>query len=218
MTSEAEGAEDLIPIVPKDLFGPIEAILIQTSEPVDVITLAEVVDAPVGAVEEALGQLVEHYSDTNHGFELREVAGGWRFWSKADYAKQVETWVTSGQQAKLSQAALETLAVIAYLQPISRQRISSIRGVNVDSVVKTLVARGLIEESETDEQTHAQLFSTSELFLEKLGLASLDDLPPLAPLLPEATELADELNRATHNVDLDQTTLTGSVKESENLE
>lgn len=173
--------------------GAIEAILIQGSDPIDEATMAEAIGVPTEYVEQALAILVEKYQPDSCGFELRKLAGGWRYWSKASYSEVLERWVVSGQQAKLSQAALETLSVIAYLQPIGRQRVSAIRGVNVDSVVKTLMARGLVEEAELDEQTHAQLFVTTDLFLEKMGLATLDDLPPLAPLLPEATQLDAEL-------------------------
>ena len=125
------------------------------------------------------------------GFELREVAGGWRIYSRSDYAQLVTDFVVEGNSSRLSQAALETLAVVAYLQPVSRSRVSAIRGVNVDGVVRTLVQRGLLTAYEREEASGSVLYSTTPLFLEKLGLGSLDELPDIAPLLPGTDQLDD---------------------------
>lgn len=125
------------------------------------------------------------------GFELREVAGGWRIYARSDHAQLVTDFVVEGSSSRLSQAALETLAVVAYLQPVSRSRVSAIRGVNVDGVVRTLVQRGLLTAWERDEASGSVLYSTTPLFLEKLGLGSLDELPDIAPLLPGTDQLDD---------------------------
>lgn len=182
----------------------LEAILMVTEKPVTEHALAAVIGYPAEEVREALLALQAEFNgytegDTQahpeaiRGFELRSVAGGWRIYSRAEYADLVGAFVLEGQTARLSQAALETLAVIAYRQPVSRARISAIRGVNVDSVVRTLVARGLIEELGPDPETTALLYGTTELFLEKLGLGSVEELPQIAPLLPGIENL-DEVD------------------------
>ena len=170
----------------------LEAILLVTDVPVAAITLAQVVERPTGEVEAVLAELAQEYDEQGRGFELRQVAGGWRLYTRAECAPFVERFVLDGQQARLTQAALETLAVIAYRQPVTRQRVSAVRGVNVDGVVRTLVARGLITEAGTDEDTGATRYQTTGYFLERLGLQSLDELPSLAPLLPELDDLADD--------------------------
>jgi segregation and condensation protein B len=169
----------------------LEAVLLVADEPVPVATLAEVVEQPAEDVERVLRALQEDYRTGDRGFELRPVGGGWRLYTRPDCAPYVERFVLDGQQARLTQAALETLAVIAYRQPVTRSRVSAVRGVNVDGVVRTLVGRGLVTERGRDEESGAVLYGTTGLFLERLGLASLDDLPPLAPLLPELSELSD---------------------------
>ncbi|WP_028709355.1 SMC-Scp complex subunit ScpB [Propionicicella superfundia] len=184
MTHDAGSAE---------LAGPIEAILMQATEPVAAVDLARAVGAPVPDVERALAALVAFYDETGRGFELRRVAGGWRYYTRAEHADAIAAWVIDGQQAKLSQAALETLAIVAYLQPVPRSRIAAIRGVNVDGVVRTLVLRDLIGEVGRDPVTGAALFATTSSFLERLGLDSLDELPPIAPHLPDASVLEAEL-------------------------
>ncbi|GAA1396246.1 SMC-Scp complex subunit ScpB [Luteococcus peritonei] len=173
--------------------GPLEALLLMADEPMTTETLAEAVQESVEVVELALTTLREFYDRSQRGFELRRVGGGWRYWTRAEHAELISAWVVSGQSNKLSQAALETLSVIAYLQPISRARVSAVRGVNVDGVVRTLLARGLVTEAGADEQTGAMVFSTTDYFLERMGLASLDELPPLAPHLPDASALEAEL-------------------------
>lgn len=175
------------------LGAALEAIILQATEPVPATDLARALDVPVGDVEGALADLVRFYDDNGRGFELRSVAGGWRYYSRPEYAEAIAAWVIDGQQAKLSQAALETLAIVAYTQPVARSRIAAIRGVNVDGVVRTLALRDLIAEVGRDPVTGAALFATTTAFLERLGLSSLDDLPPIAPHLPAASLLEAEL-------------------------
>ncbi|MGO4958129.1 SMC-Scp complex subunit ScpB [Luteococcus sp. Sow4_B9] len=185
------------------LEGALEALLLMAEEAMPTATLAEAVQAPVDVVELALTNLVDFYDRSERGFELRKVGGGWRYWTRAEHADLISAWVVSGQSNKLSQAALETLSVIAYLQPISRARVSAVRGVNVDGVVRTLLARGLVSEAGTDEQTGATVFSTTDYFLERMGLSSLEELPPLAPHLPDASALEQELSQLAATVDVD---------------
>jgi segregation and condensation protein B len=175
-----------------DLVGPIEAILLVVDEPLPAVTLAQVLEQPLPVVEKALHALADSYTRERRGIDLREVAGGWRFYTREEYAEIVERFVLDGQQARLTQAALETLAVIAYRQPVSRGRVSAIRGVNCDGVVRTLLNRGLIEEAGTDDESGATLYRTTSYFLERLGLRSLDELPSLAPYLPEIDEIDAE--------------------------
>lgn len=179
-----------------DLHGPLEALLLMATEPLGAVELAEAVQAPVPQVEQALAELTAFYDETGRGFELRRVGAGWRYYTRPEYADLIGAWVVEGQQARLSQAALETLAVVAYLQPISRGRVSAVRGVNVDGVMRTLVTRELVEEVARDEESGAMLFGTTAHFLERMGLTSLDQLPPIAPHLPEATSLEQELAAA----------------------
>jgi segregation and condensation protein B len=173
--------------------GALEALLLLAAEPVTEFELAQAVGVPESMVAETLAELVAFYDETGRGFELRQVAGGWRYYTREEYADLITRYVTEGQQSKLSQAALETLAVVTYTQPISRGRVSAVRGVNVDGVMRTLLARGLIEEAGHDPESGAVLFATTSYFLERMGLQSLDELPPLAPLLPEVEELEAEL-------------------------
>ncbi len=178
---------------PQDLGRALEALLIMADTPVPATDLAAACGVPVPAVERAIGKLVDFYDSADRGFELRQVAGGWRYYTAADQADLVGRWVVQGQSSRLSRAAVETLAVIAYLQPVARSRVSGVRGVSVDAVVRTLLARDLIGEVGQDERTGAVLLGTTDRFLEALGLASLDDLPPIAPLLPDASVLEREL-------------------------
>ena len=131
------------------------------------------------------------------GFTLKKIAGGWRFYSHPDLAAVVERFVLDGQQARLTQAALETLSVVAYRQPVSRARVSAIRGVNVEAVMKTLITRGLVEESGIEHETGAILYITTSYFLDRLGLNALEDLPALAPYLPNLDRLDDILDSLT---------------------
>lgn len=174
----------------------VEALLLMATEPVSELTLAEALTVPVEVVSSACDQLREFYDQTGRGFELRHVGGGWRLWTRPEHGELIAHWVLEGQQSKLSQAALETLAVIAYLQPISRSRVSAVRGVNVDGVVRTLLSRGLVEEVEQQGEQHGPaLFRTTDHFLERMGLESVEQLPPLAPHLPDAVDLESELAR-----------------------
>lgn len=177
-----------------DTFAPaLEALLMLATEPVSAADLAEAVGEPEAAVDAALAELAAFYDSTGRGFELRHVGGGWRYYTREEHAELISTWLLEGQRGSLSQAALETLAVVAYLQPISRGRVSAVRGVNVDGVMRTLATRDLIEEVGRDPETGARLFATTGYFLERMGLSTLDELPPLAPHLPEASALEAEL-------------------------
>ncbi|GLZ10723.1 segregation and condensation protein B [Actinomadura sp. NBRC 104425] len=177
----APSAEDQGP----GLRASIEAILLVVDEPVSEVTLAQLLERPRQEIAATLRELSAEYTAQGRGFDLREVAGGWRFYTRDVCAPVVERFVTDGQQARLTQAALETLAVVAYRQPVSRARVSAIRGVNSDGVIRTLLLRGLIEEAGQDPESHANLYRTTGYFLERLGLRSLDELPDLAPYLPE---------------------------------
>jgi segregation and condensation protein B len=171
------------------LRAQLEAVLLTAEEPIPSITLAERLAVPLPDVESTVRQLAEEYLADGRGFELREVGGGWRYYTAASAGEYVERFVLAGQTARLSQAALETLAVIAYQQPVSRGRIAAVRGVNVDGVVRTLLTRRLIEESGVDPEGGAMTYRTTTYFLERIGLRDLSELPPLAPLLPEADEI-----------------------------
>jgi segregation and condensation protein B len=171
------------------LRAALEAVLFVSDAPVSVASLASGLDVPEPAVEAALAELATGYDERGAGVELRAVAGGVRLYTRPAVAPSVERFLQDGQRTRLSQAALETLAVIAYRQPVTRSRIAAIRGVNVDGVVRTLLSRGLIVESGTDAETGAGLFRTTELFLERMGMSSLDELPSLAPLLPDLAGL-----------------------------
>jgi segregation and condensation protein B len=192
MSSETpEGAEAA---TGPGLRASLEAILLVADEPVPVVVLAQVLERPRNVVEAELRDLAASYLAEDHGFDLREIAGGWRFYTREDCAPLVERFVSDGQEVRLTQAALETLAVVAYRQPVSRARVSAVRGVNCDGVMRTLVLRGLTEESGTDRETGAILYRTTGYFLERLGLASLEDLPDLAPFLPENIEDIEDEN------------------------
>jgi segregation and condensation protein B len=166
----------------------LEAILLVADEPVPVVVLAQVLERPRNEVTAELKALAEEYATQDRGFDLREIAGGWRFYTREDCAPLVERFVSDSQEVRLTQAALETLAVVAYRQPVNRARVSAVRGVNCDSVMRTLVLRGLVEETGTDAETGAILYRTTGYFLERLGLACLEDLPDLAPFLPDDIE------------------------------
>jgi segregation and condensation protein B len=173
----------------------LEAILLVVDEPVAEVVLAQVLERPRDEVSRALRELAASYDAQHRGYDLRQVAGGWRFYTREECAPVVERFVRDGQEVRLTQAALETLAVVAYRQPVSRARVSAVRGVNVDGVMRTLLTRGLVEEHGTDPETGAVLYGTTSVFLERLGLTDVDELPALAPYLPEADAL-DELPEA----------------------
>lgn len=189
----SEQEADTLAVPVGDLKPSLEALLMIADQPLDPVTLATAVGHPREAVEAALSELAGEYDDSGRGFDLRNVAGGWRYYTREEFAPVVEAFVLEGQQARLTQAALETLAVVAYKQPVSRARVSAIRGVNVDGVMRTLLTRGLVEEAGSDESTGAHLYRTTGYFLERIGVNSLDELPELAPYLPEMDDLEGEL-------------------------
>ncbi|WP_433732163.1 SMC-Scp complex subunit ScpB [Actinoplanes sp. CA-051413] len=187
-TRTEEEAEPLPPMDDAELRAALEAILLVVDEPVAEMQLAQIVEQPTERVAGMLEDISARYTAAGHGFDLRRAAGGWRLYTRPEYAAYVERFVLDGQSVRLTQAALETLAVVAYKQPVTRSRISAIRGVNCDGVMRTLTTRGLIEECGTEGETGAFLYRTTALFLEKLGLNSVDQLPPLAPFLPDDVE------------------------------
>jgi len=174
------------------LRAAIEAVLLVVDEPVAEVVLAQVMERPTEEVGRVLRELAADYDESGRGFELRQVSGGWRLYTRAACAPFVERFVRDGQQARLTQAALETLAVVAYRQPVSRSRVAAIRGVNVDAVMRTLVSRGLVTEVGTEHDSGAILYATTPHFLERLGLSSLEDLPPLSDYLPDPYSLDEE--------------------------
>ena len=194
-TAGHPGTADL----PGGVRSAVEAVLMVVDQPVSAADLAAALEVPVADTAAALAELRSEYdgytgegpAGAPRGFELREVAGGWRIFSRTEYAPVVSKFVLEGQTARLTQAALETLAVVAYRQPVSRARVSAIRGVNVDSVVRTLVQRGLVEDAGIEAETGSMLYRTTSYFLERLGLGSLEELPLLAPHLPGLENLAE---------------------------
>ncbi|WP_405136056.1 SMC-Scp complex subunit ScpB [Nocardia sp. NBC_01388] len=173
----------------------LEAMLLVVDAPAPVDLLANAVnDTPV-RVERALREMSAELSARRSGMDLRFVGDGWRYYTRTEFAPYVERMLLDGARTKLTRAALETLAVIAYRQPVTRARVSAVRGVNIDGVIRTLLARGLLTEAGTDAETNGTLYVTTELFLERIGLASLSDLPALAPLLP-GVDLIDEINES----------------------
>ncbi|MEL5990658.1 SMC-Scp complex subunit ScpB [Microbacterium phosphatis] len=191
-TAEADREE-----LPGGVAQRLEAILMIADEPLGVGALATAVKAPVKEVRRALAALVADYDGVEgapaRGFELREVGGGWRFYVRGEYDDMVAAYIGGQAPARLSQAALETLAVIAYKQPVTRSQVASIRAVNVDSVVRTLLARGLVTEISTHPETGAILYGTTDLLLQQLGINSLEELPPISPLLDDGSDGFDEV-------------------------
>ncbi|WP_052681735.1 SMC-Scp complex subunit ScpB [Saccharothrix sp. ST-888] len=170
----------------------LEAILLVVDEPATEAHLAEVLERPRAEVAAVLRELSAEYTAQGRGFDLRQVAGGWRFYTRSECSPAVDRYVLDGRQSRLTQAALETLAVIAYRQPVSRGRVSAVRGVNCDGVMRTLVQRGLVEETGSEPETGAILYRTTNYFLERMGLRGLDELPELAPFLPEVDDVEAE--------------------------
>lgn len=181
--------DEVVSLGAPSLKSAIEAILLVVDEPVSVLTIAQVTNTPEIEVNKELKKLQKEFEQRDGGITLREVAGGWRFYTNEHSAEVVERFLKDGMTARLTQASLETLAVIAYKQPVSRGRIAAIRGVNVDGVVRTLLNRGLIEESGSETDSQAILYKTTPYFLERLGIASLDELPPVADYLPNMAAL-----------------------------
>jgi segregation and condensation protein B len=193
----AEPARSDIPTIPVQIDRAIEAILMVADEPQSLVSMATSLSTPVSAVRKAVARLVADFDGENgsirRGFQLREVAGGWRIYVRDEFDDIARDFVLTQNPTKLSQAALETLAVIAYKQPISRASIASIRAVNVDSVVRTLVGRGLITEAFTDSETGAINYATTDVLLTQLGINSLGELPQISPLLNDGTDGFDDL-------------------------
>ena len=177
---------DLAALEPQSLKGALEALLLVSSDPVSASALASVLDAAPGEVASLLAELKVEYEEANRGFQLREVAGGWRLFTHPAFHEQVEAFVLSWDTQRLSQAALETLAVIAYHQPVTRETVKGIRGVNSDGVISSLVDKGLVRELGRDPQRgQAIIYGTTNAFLEKFGLRSLKDLPDLEQFAPD---------------------------------
>jgi segregation and condensation protein B len=174
-----------------ELGAVLEALLLVVDTPVTVDALAAAIQQPAYRVAAKLASMAEELTARQSGIDLREAGGGWRMYTRSLYAPYVERLLLDGSRSKLTRAALETLAVVAYRQPVTRARVSAVRGVNVDAVMRTLLARGLITEAGTDTDTGATTFATTELFLERLGLSSLADLPDIAPLLPDVDVIDD---------------------------
>jgi segregation and condensation protein B len=174
-----------------ELGAVLEALLLVVDTPVTIDALAAAIQQPAYRVSAKLALMAQELSARQSGIDLREAGGGWRMYTRSLYAPYVERLLLDGSRSKLTRAALETLAVVAYRQPVTRARVSAVRGVNVDAVMRTLLARGLITEAGTDSDSGATTFSTTELFLERLGLNSLTDLPDIAPLLPDVDVIDD---------------------------
>ncbi|WP_370965401.1 SMC-Scp complex subunit ScpB [Amycolatopsis sp. cg9] len=189
----ASGDISLLPDVSSDeaLEAALESLLLVVDSPASEELLAETLEQPKARIVVALRTMAQKFTDRTSGIDLRRVGEGWRFYTRDVYAPFVEKLLLDGQRSKLTRAALESLAVIAYRQPVTRARVAAVRGVNVDGVIRTLLARGLIEEMGTDPDTTGTLYVTTELFLERLGLSSLNDLPAIAPLLPEVDTIDD---------------------------
>src|ERR1700737_2221709 len=178
-----------------ELTAVLEALLLVVDPPVPAARVATVTQQTTGRVAAALERMATEFADRGSGVDLREAGGGWRMYTRARFAPYVEKLLLDGARSKLTRAALETLAVVAYRQPVTRARVSAVRGVNVDAVMRTLLARGLITEAGADTDTGAAMFVTTELFLERLGLSSLSDLPDIAPMLPDI-DMIDDLSES----------------------
>jgi segregation and condensation protein B len=178
-----------------ELGAALEALLLVVDTPVTVAQLAVATDQPAYRVAAKLQVMADELTARDSGIDLREAGGGWRMYTRARFAPYVERLLLDGARSKLTRAALETLAVVAYRQPVTRARVSAVRGVNVDAVMRTLLARGLITEAGSDPDTGAVTFATTELFLERLGLTSLTDLPDIAPLLP-GVDVIDDISES----------------------
>jgi segregation and condensation protein B len=179
------------PMDADELGRVLEALLLVVDTPVTVEALATATEQPVYRIATKLGFMADELADRDSGIELRQNGEGWRLYTRARFAPYVEKLLLDGTRTKLTRAALETLAVVAYRQPVTRARVSAVRGVNVDAVMRTLLARGLITEMGADPDSGAVAFATTELFLERLGLTSLADLPDIAPLLPDVDAIED---------------------------
>ncbi|MFB2556909.1 SMC-Scp complex subunit ScpB [Herbiconiux liangxiaofengii] len=198
MTTEVELDGVTAAAAPVDVDRALEAIFMVADEPQSLVSLATALGRPVAVVRQGVERLVADYDgeapgSVRRGFELREVAGGWRIYVRGEHDPLVRDFVMTQNPSRLSQAALETLAVIAYKQPISRGAVAAVRAVNVDSVVRTLLSRGLITEVSTEAQTGAILYGTTDLLLTQLGINSLEEMPRISPLLADGSEGFDDL-------------------------
>jgi segregation and condensation protein B len=189
---DEEPEEPLQLLDPVELRGGLEALLFVMDDPVDEETLAAALRCAPEQVRDGLAGLAADYDERRSGLTLRKVGEGWRLYTREEHAAVVERYLVDGQKSRLTQAALETLAVIAYRQPVTRARVSAIRGVGVDGVMRTLITRGLVHEVGSDPDSGGGLYETTPLFLERLGLSSLADLPELAPFLPDTSAMLDE--------------------------
>ncbi|MCC9187022.1 SMC-Scp complex subunit ScpB [Mycolicibacterium mageritense] len=185
-----------VPELDDDELGAVlEALLLVVDTPGDGRRAGQRTEQPAYRIIAKLRLMADELAARDSGIDLREAGGGWRMYTRARYAPYVERLLLDGARSKLTRAALETLAVVAYRQPVTRARVSAVRGVNVDAVMRTLLARGLITEAGTDPDSGAAAFATTELFLERLGLSSLTDLPDIAPLLPDV-DVIDDLSES----------------------
>ena len=194
LDSDIAGIPDIAEAAPMDaeeLGSVLEALLLVVDTPVSTEALAAATQQPVYRIAARLQQMADELTQRGSGIDLRQTGEGWRMYTRARFAPYVEKLLLDGARSKLTRAALETLAVVAYRQPVTRARVSAVRGVNVDAVMRTLLARGLITEAGADDDTGAVTFATTDLFLERLGLTSLADLPDIAPLLPDVDTIED---------------------------
>jgi segregation and condensation protein B len=195
--SDTEVHDDSTPVELDDLSGAIEALLMVADQPLAAVVVAQTVGVPLSRVNEAIGALQSDYNGelggARRGFELREVGGGWRIYAREEFDDVVRSMLHDDSPQRLSQQALETLAVIAYKQPVTRSQVSAVRAVNVDTVMRPLVARGLITEHSTDSETGAIFYQTTPLLLEYLGIESLEQLPPISPLLDDGRSGFDDV-------------------------
>jgi len=195
--SDTEVHDDSTPVEPDDLSGAIEALLMVADQPLAAVVVAQTLGVPLSRVNEAIGALQSDYNGElggpRRGFEVREVGGGWRIYAREEFDDVVRSMLHDDSPQRLSQQALETLAVIAYKQPVTRSQVSAVRAVNVDTVMRTLVARGLITEHSTDSETGAIFYQTTPLLVEYLGIESLEQLPPISPLLDDGRSGFDDV-------------------------
>jgi len=195
--SDTEVHDDSTPVELDDLSGAIEALLMVADQPLAAVVVAQTLGVPLSRVNEAIGALQSDYNGElggpRRGFEVREVGGGWRIYAREEFDDVVRSMLHDDSPQRLSQQALETLAVIAYKQPVTRSQVSAVRAVNVDTVMRTLVARGLITEHSTDSETGAIFYQTTPLLVEYLGIESLEQLPPISPLLDDGRSGFDDV-------------------------
>ncbi|MBK5211207.1 MAG: SMC-Scp complex subunit ScpB [Coriobacteriia bacterium] len=192
--------------------GALEALLFVSDEPVSGVRLAKVLDVSAGEIDSELANLAQEYREQNRGFQLREVAGGWRLFTHPAFHELIESYVLSWDTRRLSQAALEALAVIAYHQPVTRAGINAIRGVNSEGVVSSLIEKGLVRETGRDRnQGNAILYGTTRTFLEKFGMKDIGGLPPLEDFAPDDStksvikkRLGVESDTATGDEEIDE--------------